>query len=263
MLEAEMSFISDLEDVMSFVETSLKSVVRSVLTPEVGESGSITEEMGYFAETWERFGGHPTEGVEASVAEAEPRRPLLEILSHLSDANQQWPRITYKDAIQELSTFHSSVPGGAFEFEPRWCSGLQSEHEKWLAGTLVGGPVFVTNYPRSIKPFYMRINDVSSSSIAKSVPGETVACFDLLIPRVGELVGGSLREDRESILRSSLADSGIVLETLGWYMDLRKFGGAPHGGFGMGLERFLCLLTGWENVKDVVPFPRVAGKILL
>ena len=167
--------------------------------------------------------------------------------------NRTWTRITYTDAIRELEN-QGSLPRRSIEFDykPQWGKALQSEHEKWLA-QVMGGPVFVTDYPKSLKPFYMRVND----------DGETVACFDLLVPGVGELVGGSLREERIDVLDDAMQHHGLQTDEYEWYRDLRRFGGAPHGGFGLGMERLVSLLTGIENVRECIPMPRWAGRMLL
>ncbi|KDR81390.1 hypothetical protein GALMADRAFT_239257 [Galerina marginata CBS 339.88] len=157
-----------------------------------------------------------------------------------------WARMTYTDAVRELEKVHASVP---FQHPPKWGYPLQSEHERWLAESLVGGPVFVTDYPASQKPFYMRAN----------IDERTVACFDLLVPHVGELVGGSVREERVDILQQKMGNtSGSE-----WYLDLRKYGGAPHAGFGMGFERLVSWVSGVENIRECIPMPRWAGRMLL
>lgn len=167
-------------------------------------------------------------------------------------SDKPWTRISYADAITELEKSDISS-GKKFAFRPAWGKALQSEHERWLADELVGGPVFVTDYPAPLKPFYMRLND----------DGRTVACFDLLIPRVGELVGGSLREERRGHLEQALDAHGLSKEEYWWYLDLRKYGGAPHGGFGLGFERLIGWLSGIENVRECIPMPRWAGRMLL
>lgn len=167
---------------------------------------------------------------------------------------KKWARMSYGEAIQHLSKHHeSSSTQEGFAFAPSWGKPLQSEHERWLADHFVGGPVFITDYPASLKPFYMRLNS----------DNETVACFDLLVPRLGELVGGSLREERLDFLERALDKHGLSREEYGWYLDLRKFGGAPHGGFGMGFERLVGWLSGVENVRECIPMPRWAGRMLL
>ncbi|KAG1843112.1 hypothetical protein DFJ58DRAFT_717829 [Suillus subalutaceus] len=154
-----------------------------------------------------------------------------------------------KNALQK---YHASSRVG-FEFQPAWGRSLQSEHERWLSERLVGGPVFVTDYPTSLKPFYMRAND----------DGQTVACFDLLVPFIGELVGGSLREERYSHLVEAIQRHGLKEEEYGWYVDLRKYGSAPHGGYGLGFERLISWMSGIENVRECIAMPRWAKRMLL
>lgn len=173
-------------------------------------------------------------------------------LLNTSRLDRPWPRMSYTDAITELEKYHTSSLK-KFIFPPAWGKTLQSEHERWLADELVRGPVFVTDYPVALKPFYMRLND----------DGKTVACFDLLVPRVGELVGGSLREERLSHLERALNAHELSREEYGWYLDLRKYGSAPHGGFGLGFERLIGWLSGIENVRECIPMPRWAGRMLL
>jgi asparaginyl-tRNA synthetase len=177
---------------------------------------------------------------------------LRDTLLNISYADRPWTRMSYTDAVSELEKYHESSTK-KFAFPPAWGKTLQSEHERWLADELVRGPVFVTDYPVSLKPFYMRLND----------DGKTVACFDLLVPRVGELVGGSLREERLSHLKQALDAHGLSREEYGWYLDLRKYGSAPHGGFGLGFERLIGWLSGIENVRECIPMPRWAGRMLL
>jgi len=133
-----------------------------------------------------------------------------------------------------------------FEFPVEWGLDLQSEHERYLTEQVVGGPVFVINYPKDIKAFYMRQND----------DGRTVAAMDLLVPKVGEIIGGSQREERLDLLVERMREVGIVPEDLWWYLDTRRWGSCPHAGFGLGFERLIMYLTGMENIRDVIPFPR-------
>ncbi|KAH6896225.1 asparaginyl-tRNA synthetase [Coprinopsis sp. MPI-PUGE-AT-0042] len=172
--------------------------------------------------------------------------------------NKPWPRISYTEAIKILK---AASPAVAFEYVTEWGKPLQSEHERYLAERYVGGPVFITDYPTSLKPFYMRENPLDSEGRS------TVACFDLLVPGVGELVGGSVREDRLEILQRKLVEAGLSSEDgegpYKWYEDLRKYGGAPHAGFGMGFERLVSWVSGVENVRECIPFPRWAGKLRL
>ena len=123
---------------------------------------------------------------------------------------------------------------------------LNSEHERYICEQIVGGPVFLTDYPKEIKAFYMRLND----------DNKTVAACDLLVPGIGELVGGSQREERYDVLERIMDEKGMAKEGLQWYMDLRRFGGCKHAGFGLGFDRFLMYLTGMQNIRDVEPFPR-------
>jgi len=171
-----------------------------------------------------------------------------------------WTYMSYTDAVKELENASSSS-AVSFTYKPDWGRPLQSEHERWLAETLVRGPVFVTDYPASFKPFYMRVNSDE----------RTVACFDLLVPYVGELIGGSIREERFDILETNMRRAGLVGgETevgkesgYQWYLDLRKDGSAPHAGFGMGFERLLSWVSGIDNVRECIPMPRWAGRLLL
>ena len=149
-------------------------------------------------------------------------------------------RISYTDAIRELEKATKK-----FEYPVSWGHDLQSEHERYLTETVFGAPVIVIDYPKSIKPFYMRVNDDE----------KTVAAMDVLVPGVGEIVGGSQREERLNVLRSRMNDSQA--EELWWYLDLRKYGTVPHAGFGVGFERILLYMTGMENIRDAIPFPRV------
>ena len=188
------------------------------------------------------------EVIKEVISQNAPVDPLKSIA-----VERKWARMSYREAIEHLSKHHDSSTKEAFGFAPCWGKPLQSEHERWLADHLVGGPVFVTDYPASLKPFYMRLNSDK----------ETVACFDLLVPRLGELVGGSLREERLDFLEHALDTHGLNREEYGWYLDLRKFGGAPHGGFGLGFERLVGWLSGAENVRECIPMPRWAGRMLL
>ena len=150
-------------------------------------------------------------------------------------------RITYSDAIELLLKSKQS-----FEFSVAWGEDLQSEHERFLTEQYFKSPVFVTDWPSKIKAFYMRQND----------DGNTVAAMDLLVPGVGELIGGSAREERLTRLEARITELGFELEDYWWYLDLRRFGSTPHAGFGLGFERMLMLLTGISNIRDVIPFPR-------
>ena len=152
--------------------------------------------------------------------------------------------MTYTEAVERLQQ-----SGQAFEFPVEWGCDLQSEHERYLTEKIVDGPLFVTDYPKGIKAFYMRNNE----------DGRTVAAMDLLVPKVGEIIGGSQREERLEVLEQKMKDFDIQPESLDWYLDTRRWGSCPHAGFGLGFERFLMYITGMENVRDVIPFPRTPG----
>jgi asparaginyl-tRNA synthetase len=154
-------------------------------------------------------------------------------------------RISYTEAISLLQK-----SGRNFEFPADWGCDLQSEHERYLTEELLKKPVIVTNYPREIKAFYMRSND----------DGKTVAAMDVLVPRIGEIIGGSQREERHDLLLSRIREQPEMKEeSYEWYLELRRFGGVPHAGFGMGFERMMMYLTGMKNIRDVIPFPRTPG----
>jgi asparaginyl-tRNA synthetase len=167
---------------------------------------------------------------------------LIERLTALLDAD--FVRLPYTEAIKILEKNKES-----FEYPVYWGCDLQTEHERFLTEQVYKAPVFVTDYPKEIKAFYMRLND----------DGKTVAAADLLVPGVGELVGGSQREERIDVLRERMAQLGLDEKDYWWYLDLRKYGGTKHAGFGLGFERLIMYLTGMSNIRDVIPFPRTAG----
>jgi len=158
--------------------------------------------------------------------------------------NADFGRITYTEAIAELEKVKDR-----FEYPVFWGCDLQTEHERYLTEQLMQRPVFVTGYPKEIKAFYMRLND----------DGKTVAAMDLLVPGIGELIGGSQREERLDMLLSRLDELGLEVSAYDWYLDLRRYGGARHAGFGLGFERMIMYLTGMTNIRDVIPFPRTTG----
>ncbi len=160
--------------------------------------------------------------------------------------NTEFARIPYTDAIEILKKSKKK-----FEFKVDFGTDLQSEHERYLAEEYCKKPVFLTDYPKTIKPFYMRMND----------DNKTVAAVDLLVPGIGELIGGSQREERLSVLEKRMNEMGLPEEDYWWYLDSRRFGSVPHSGFGLGFERFLMLITGISNIRDVIPFPRTPGSI--
>jgi len=155
--------------------------------------------------------------------------------------NSNFARISYTDAIDILQKARVE-----FVYPPRWGNDLQTEHERYLTEQVFKTPLFVTDYPKEIKAFYMRSND----------DGRTVAAMDLLVPGVGEIIGGSQREERLEILETKMAEKGLNKADYWWYLDLRKYGGVKHAGFGLGFERLLMYLTGMSNIRDVIPFPR-------
>ncbi|PLX74167.1 MAG: asparagine--tRNA ligase, partial [Desulfuromonas sp.] len=159
-------------------------------------------------------------------------------------ARSDFGRMTYTEAVERLQKAKRQ-----FVFPVEWGCDLQSEHERYLTEEVVGGPLFVTDYPAGIKAFYMRSND----------DGKTVAAMDLLVPKVGEIIGGSQREERLDTLSHKMKEFGINPESLDWYLDTRRWGSCPHAGFGLGFERFLMYVTGMENIRDVIPFPRTPG----
>ncbi len=248
MLEAEMTFVNDLEKVMTLAEDMLRS-----LATDLFETPTVQDLL-----------ARPTR-VGSDLVPADQVRRRWEGLMALS-----WPRITYTEAIDILQK-----KSDLFTHKPTWTAGLQSEHEKFLAD-YVGGtqkPVFVTHYPRDIKAFYMR-----EAEQIDSIPGPTVDCFDLLVPDLCEIAGGSMREHRLSPLLDAMNRHGVATPAgdangdkfsgdglgspgnLDWYVDLRRWGCPPHGGFGLGFDRLLCYLSGVQTVRDIVAFPRWFGR---
>jgi asparaginyl-tRNA synthetase len=169
-------------------------------------------------------------------------KELVARLQSVADA--EFSTVTYTDAIDILLR-----SGQDFTYPVSWGCDLQTEHERYLAEKHFSTPVFVINYPREIKAFYMRLND----------DNKTVAAMDLLVPGVGELIGGSQREERYDVLQTRIEESGLEKEGYWWYSDLRRYGGVKHAGFGIGFERLIMYLTGVTNIRDVTPFPRTVG----
>jgi len=167
---------------------------------------------------------------------------LLDKLQRVAEAG--FCTMSYTEAVDALKQARKS-----FEFPVEWGLDLQSEHERYLCEEVVGGPLFVVDYPKDIKAFYMRAND----------DGRTVAAMDLLLPRVGEIVGGSQREERYDVLLQRMQECGVNPHGMEWYLDSRRWGSCPHAGFGMGFERFLMYVTGMDNIRDVIAFPRTPG----
>jgi asparaginyl-tRNA synthetase len=164
-------------------------------------------------------------------------------------AQAKFVHITYTDAIRELEKA-AAADSGVFEFKPCWGCDLQSEHEKYLTEKTAGGPVIVTGYPKEIKAFYLNLND----------DNKTVRAMDVLVPRLGEIIGGSQREDSLDKLCARMTELGMKTGDYSWYLDLRRYGTVPHSGFGMGFERLIQYITGMANIRDVIPYPRAAGQ---
>lgn len=219
MCEAELAWTKNLEDVMRVVEGLVRSIAQQVMQ----QNGDALKQI--------MLSGY-------------------EQCENIATSKEPWKRITYREAIFELEQV-AGKDSSLFQHQPTYEDGLRSEHERYLADKY--GPTFVTDYPAEQKPFYMRANDTGDGT-----QKATVACFDLLVPRVGELVGGSLREERLGKLVESMHKHGMPLENYEWYLDLRRYGSAPHGGFGLGWERLLSWLCGIENVRECIPFPRGA-----
>ena len=214
MMEPEMAF-ADLEDDMEIAEAMIKHVVRHVMA-------TCKQELAFFNRFFDNT--------------------LLERLQNLVD--NDFGRVTYTEAIRLLEE-----SGNKFDYPVSWGIDLQTEHERYLTEKIFGKPVFVTDYPREIKAFYMRQNE----------DGKTVAAMDMLVPGVGELIGGSQREERLDRLLAAMKNFGLKEEDYSWYLDLRRFGSAKHAGFGLGFERLVMYITGVSNIRDVEAFPRTTG----
>jgi len=214
MIEPEMAF-HDLQDDMTLAEKNVKYLLKSLF-----------ETCGQELEFFNQF----------------VDKGLIARLQHTMD--QPFQRITYTDAVDILLK-----SGRKFEYPVEWGHNLQSEHERFLAEEHFKTPVTVFNYPRSLKPFYMRQND----------DGKTVAAMDVLVPGIGEIIGGSQREERLDQLEAAMTAQGLDAESYRWYSDLRRYGSVPHSGYGMGFERFLMFATGVNNIRDVIPFARTPG----
>jgi asparaginyl-tRNA synthetase len=170
---------------------------------------------------------------------------VLETLEHV--AGSDFEHVPYAEAVRILEKARDE--GRQWEFPVHWGADLQSEHERYLTEETFKKPVIVTDYPKEIKAFYMRLNE----------DGKTVRAMDVLAPRIGEIIGGSQREERYDVLRERIRAQGLPEEAYWWYLELRKYGSAPHAGFGLGLERMMMYLTGMKNIRDVIPFPRTPG----
>ena len=167
---------------------------------------------------------------------------LLDRLHHV--LNSEFGRISYTDAIAQLEKVNDK-----FDYPVHWGSDIQTEHERYLSEVIFGKPVFVTDYPKEIKAFYMKQNE----------DGKTVAATDLLVPGIGELIGGSQREEDIEKLKARMQELNLDEKDYWWYLDLRRFGSSKHAGFGLGFERMMMYLTGMQNIRDVIPFPRTVN----
>ena len=254
MLEAELRTES-LSDLMDIVEDLMKKLVTGLHPTNVVQELMALKRR---------------DGIESVEAGQEILNLISERWAGLT--RRPWPRVTYSEAMASLKSA-SEAGTVSFHFQPIWKAGLQLEHERYIASTFgQGSPVFVTDYPQKIKPFYMLPSEITP--FAKASHRSTVACFDLLLPDGCEVVGGSLREHRLDHLNRSIQKHGLnqtrfeeeqshVAETpstedgnLDWYVDLRRYGSVPHGGFGLGFDRLLGYLAGIPTIKDVVPWPR-------
>jgi asparaginyl-tRNA synthetase len=216
MVEPEMAFC-DLVDDMELAEDFLKFIIRYVRERR-------EDDLQFF-----------NKRIDSTI---------LANLDHVCET--PFERITYTEAIEWLQK-----AGRSWEYPAYWGADLQSEHERYLTEELFKKPIIVTDYPKEIKAFYMRLND----------DGKTVRAMDVLVPRIGEIIGGSQREERFDELSSAMKARGLDVESYSWYLDLRRYGSVPHAGFGLGLERMLMYLTGMKNIRDVIPFPRTPGWI--
>ncbi len=214
MIEPEMAF-ADLEDNMAVAEGMLKYIIRYVLE-------QAPEEMNFFNQFVDKG--------------------LLDRLN--SVLNSQFGHVTYTEAVEILEKNNDN-----FDYKVFWGCDLQTEHERYLTEQVFKRPVFVTDYPKEIKAFYMKLND----------DGKTVAAMDCLVPGIGEIIGGSQREDSYEKLTARMRELGLKEEDYGFYLDLRKYGSARHSGFGLGFERCVMYLTGMSNIRDVIPFPRTVN----
>ena len=241
MLEAEMCFVDDLGEIMDLVEDMLRSAVTAT------RGSHAFSELSTIRCNISKEDSEGSENV-APVETIEQRWQGI--------AARDWPRITYDEAMKIIEQAHQN--GANFAFAPSYTGGLHAEHERYIASHVgKGKPVFVTDYPRAQKPFYMPPSTATRNSKGSA---DTAACFDLLVPDLAELVGGSLREHRSIELTDAMLEKGVAGGNLEWYQDLRKYGSVPHGGFGLGFDRLLCYLTGLSNVRDVVAFPRWYGR---
>lgn len=231
MIEPEVAF-ADIQEDMDLAESFSKYLINYILDNYMTELTFLDQRIQN----------------EEKNMKKEERRPmgLIETLRFVVD--NDFERLTYSDAINLL---RNSKPykKGRFEYDVEWGNDLQAEHERWLVESKFKKPVIVIDYPKDIKAFYMRMND----------DNKTVAAMDVLFPYLGEVIGGSQREERLDVLEARMDEMNVCKEELSWYLDLRRFGGAPHAGFGMGFERMIQFVTGMKNIRDVIAFPRFPG----
>ncbi|KKL55176.1 hypothetical protein LCGC14_2258040, partial [marine sediment metagenome] len=220
MVEPEMAFC-DLADSADLAEEFVKFIFAEVLA-------SCPEDMAFFAKR-----------IDESV---------IDTLAGIVDSDFQ--RLTYTEAVEVLQQADR-----AWEYAPQWGADLQTEHERYLTEEKFHKPLIVTDYPAAIKPFYMRMNDEPADTGAGRA-GRTAAAMDVLVPKIGEIIGGSQREERLDVLIERMQAAGVNPEDYWWYVDLRRYGTIPHAGFGLGLERTVQFVTGMANIRDVIPFPR-------
>jgi asparaginyl-tRNA synthetase len=230
MIEPEMAFC-DLKRDSEIAEEFIKYLVRAVLTER-------PDDMKFFDERIEKG--------------------LLDRLRHVVET--PFRRVSYTEAIAILQ--EAIKNGKKFEYPVRWGTDLQSEHERYLTEEHFKQPVILMNYPKGIKAFYMRLNDRGTDNPPADAPnnGETVAAMDVLVPKIGEIIGGSQREERLEYLDRRIEEMKLPAKEYWWYRDLRRYGTVPHAGFGLGFERLILFVTGMQNIRDVIPFPRAPGQ---
>ncbi len=217
MIEPEMAF-ADLNDDMDVAEDMLKHLIGFILE-------NAKEELEFFNKFVDKG--------------------LIERLR--SVAESEFGRVTYTEAIEKLE-----ASGKKFDYPVKWGMDLQTEHERYLTEEVYKRPVFVTDYPKEIKAFYMRLND----------DGKTVAAVDCLVPGIGEIIGGSQREERLEVLENRMKELGLDIDAYSRYLDLRRYGGCKHAGFGLGFERLIMYVTGMGNIRDVLPYPRTVNNLV-
>nr|WP_082174669.1 asparagine--tRNA ligase [Flexilinea flocculi] len=218
MIEPEIAF-AELQDDMDLARDMIKFVLQYVME-------QCPQEMAFFNEMYDK--------------------ELIQRINSVIESD--FAKVTYTEAIEILEKVKDK-----FQYPVFWGADLQTEHERYLTEQVFKKPLFVINYPKELKAFYMRLND----------DGKTVAAMDLLVPAVGEIIGGSQREERADVLEQRIRECGLNVEDYEWYLDLRRFGGTHHAGFGLGFERLIMYMTSMANIRDVIPFPRTPNNALL